>query len=116
MSSAETRTLTTYSEKGIGRYAIVQMEKQYAKALIEAQGITESGFRQGYVLGESGNAFDVMLIVRYEHTEGGTPPADGKLRIIRPDYSWLGVDTEMVLPKTDAVNFRPLQVKWVYRG
>jgi hypothetical protein len=116
VSSAETKTLTSYSEKGIGRYAIVQLEKQHAKSVIEGHGITESGFRQGYVLGETEHAFDVMLFVRYEHTEWGTPPADGKLRILRPDYAWLGVDTEMVLPKTDAVNNRPLQIKWVYRG
>jgi len=116
VSSAETKTLTSYSEKGTCRYAIIQFEKQYAKIVMENNGITESGFRQGYVLGESENAFDVLLFVIYKHTEWGTPPADNKLRILRPDYSWLVLDMEMVLPKTDASTYRPLQVKWVYKG
>jgi hypothetical protein len=78
--------------------------------------LSETSFRQGYVIGEAENTFDVMLFVNYEHTEWGNPPADGKLRILKPDYAWLGVETEMVLPKTDAINYRPLQVKWVYKG
>ncbi|HPC47246.1 MAG TPA: hypothetical protein PLW83_04315 [Deltaproteobacteria bacterium] len=116
VSSAETRTLTCYSEKGVGRYAVVQMDKQHAQSVIEGHAITESGFRQGYVLGETDTAFDVILFVRYEHTEWARPPEDGKLRILRPDYAWLAVEKELVLPKSEAVTFRPLQVKWVYRG
>ena len=116
VSSAETKTLTSYSERGTCRYAIVQLDKQFAKTVIEGHALTESSFRQGYVIGEAENTFDVMLFVNYEHTEWGTPPSDGKLRILRPDYAWLGVETEMVLPKSDAINYRPLQVKWVYKG
>ncbi|HOS97929.1 MAG TPA: hypothetical protein PLR71_07200 [Deltaproteobacteria bacterium] len=116
VSSAETRTLTSYSEKGIGRYAIIQLDKAHAKSVMEQGGVTESGFRQGYALGETETAFDVMLHVRYEHTEWGKPPDDGRLRILRPDYAWLMVDRELVLPRSDAVHCRPLAVKWVYRG
>ena len=116
VSSAETKTLTSYSERGTCRYAIVQFDKQFAKTVIECHGLTESSFRQGYVMGEAENTFDVMLFVNYEHTEWGNPPLDGKLRILKPDYAWLAVETEMVLPKTDATTFRPLQVKWVYKG
>ncbi len=115
VSSAETKTITSYSEKGIGRYAIVQLDRQYTKIIMENNNLTEAQFREGYALGESKDAFDIMLFVGYEHTEWGTPPADGKLRILKPDYAWLVVDTEMVLPKTDAVNFSPLHVKWVYK-
>jgi hypothetical protein len=116
VSSAETRTLTCYSERGVGRYAIVQIEKQHAKGIVDAHSITETAFRQGYVLGESEDAFDVILFVRYERTEWARPPEDGRLRILKPDYSWLSVESEMVLPKTDALAYRPLLVKWVYRG
>jgi len=116
VSSAETRTLTCYSEKGVGRYGIVQLDKQHAKAFLDAHAVTENAFRQCYALGESENHYDVILFVRYEHTEWAQPPEDGRLRILKPDYSWLAVDTEMVLPKTEAVNSRPLSIKWVYRS
>lgn len=115
VSSAEAKTLTRYSEKGVGRYAVIQFDKQLAKQLIENNNITMECFRQGYALGESEQFFDVILFVTYKHTEWGTPPADGKLRILKPDFSWLAVDMEMILPMPHAVSFRPLHVKWVYR-
>ena len=115
ISSAETKTLTRYSEKGVARYAIIQFDKVYAKQICENNNLTEESFRQGYALGESENHFDVILFVSYKHTEWGTPPSDGKLRILKPDYSWLAVDMEMILPMPHAVSFRPLHVKWVYR-
>lgn len=115
VSSSETKTLTQYSEKGTARYAIIQIDKQYVAQLIEANNLTEESFRQGYALGESEKFFDVMLFVSYKNTEWGTPPADGKLRILKPDYAWLAVDMEMILPMPHAVSFRPLQIKWVYK-
>ena len=81
----------------MGRYAVIQFDKQLAKQLIEAHNLTEESFRQGYALGESEQFFDVILFVTYKHTEWGAPPADGKLRILKPDYSWLAVDIELIL-------------------
>jgi hypothetical protein len=40
---------------------------------------------------------------------------DGKLRIIKPDFSWLAVDREMILPLSHALSSGPLIFKWVYR-
>ena len=115
VSSAEAKTLTRYSEKGVARYGVIQFDKGLAKTLIESSGLTEESFRQGYALGESEGFFDVILFVTYKHTEWGKPPDDGKLRILKPDYSWLAIDMEMILPMLHAVSFRPLPVKWVYR-
>ncbi|MBN1635486.1 MAG: hypothetical protein JW920_03170 [Deltaproteobacteria bacterium] len=116
ISSSETRTITRYSEKGVARYAIIQLEKEYALQTIKAYNIDLKAFRNGYVLGESGNCFDLILFVSYKHTEWGLPPSDGKLRILKPDYSWLAVDKEMILPLPHAVNQSPLPIKWVYRS
>lgn len=116
VSSAETKTITSYSEKGMCRYAVIELDREYAGLIMENNRLTEADFRKGYVLGESGDRFDVILFVRYEHPEWGMPPADGKLRILKPDYAWLAIDSEMVLPKMHAITFSPLPVKWVYRS
>jgi len=115
VSSSETKTLTRYSEKGVARYAVIQIDKKYVKNICESNNLTEESFRQGYALGESKKFFDVIIFVSYKHTEWGAPPSDGKLRILKPDYSWLGVDMEMILPMPHAVSFRPVHVKWVYK-
>jgi hypothetical protein len=115
VSSSETKTLTRYSEKGVARYAIIQIDKQYANQIIENNNLSQKSFRQGYALGETKDYFDVIIFVSYKHTQWGTPPADGKLRILKPDYSWLAVDMEMILPVPHAVSSRPLHVKWVYK-
>ncbi|MBN1663540.1 MAG: hypothetical protein JW943_08070 [Deltaproteobacteria bacterium] len=116
VSSSETRTLTRYSEKGVARYAIIQLDKDYAHQIIEANRITPEAFRLGYALGESEGFYDVMLFVIYKHTEWGQPPVDGKLRIIKPDFNWLAVESEMILPLSTAFSSQPLVLKWIYRS
>jgi len=116
VSSAETRTLTRYSEKGVARYAVIQLDKEYAQQVTEMNKVSAEAFKQCYVLGESENFYDVMMFVTYKHTEWGMPPLDNKLRMIRPDYSWLIVDKEMILPLSSALNAHPLPLKWIYRS
>ncbi|MBN1383232.1 MAG: hypothetical protein JXA41_16325 [Deltaproteobacteria bacterium] len=115
VSSSETRTLTRYSEKGVARYAVIQLDKDYAHQIIEVNRITPKAFRHDYVLGESADVCDVLFFVIYKHTEWGQPPQDGKLRIIKPDFSWLAVDREMILPLSHAISSKPLPIKWIYR-
>lgn len=115
VSSAETRTLTRYSEKGVARYAVIQLDKEYARQIMETNKLTPEVFHQCYTLGESENFYDVIMFVTYKHTEWGQPPMDGKLRMIRPDYSWLAVDKEMILPLSYALSAQPLALKWIYR-
>ena len=115
VSSSETRTLTRYSEKGVGRYAVIRIDRDYATQIMEMNQISPKAFKQGYALAEREDAYDVILFVTYKHTEWGLPPSDGKLRILKPDYSWLAVDKEMLLPLPNSVSFSPLPVKCVYR-
>ncbi|OPZ61034.1 MAG: hypothetical protein BWY87_00082 [Deltaproteobacteria bacterium ADurb.Bin510] len=116
VSSAESRTLTRYSEKGVGRYALIQMDKAYARHIAETYAIPPETFRQGYILGENDNSYDLLLFVTYDHTEYAQPPADGKLRFLKPDYSWLSVSQELILPLPHAQTCRPLPVKYIYRN
>ena len=115
VASEESRTLTRYSEKGVARYAIIQLEKEYASQIREANRINTETFKKSYVLGESEKTYDVILFVTYKHTEWGIPPADGKLRMVKPDYSWIGVDMEFILPLSNSLSARPLNVKLVYK-
>ncbi|MCD6569097.1 MAG: hypothetical protein J7L53_00135 [Deltaproteobacteria bacterium] len=114
--SSEARTFTRYSESGVGRFAVIQLEKKQATQLMNTNNLSIKAFRQGYVLGETDTFFAVILFILYRHTKWGLPPPDGKLRILRPDYSWLGVDIELVLPLPHSEGFRPLPIKWVYKA
>ncbi|MEA2101548.1 MAG: hypothetical protein U9P80_03100, partial [Thermodesulfobacteriota bacterium] len=116
VSSSEARTLTRYSEKGVGRYAIIRIDKEHIENIIKTNTISMENFHQGYVLGKTKDRMDVLLFVTYKHTEISQPPADGKLRILRPDYSWLAVDKELILPLPRAIGLRPLEVKCVYKS
>jgi len=115
VSSEESRTLTRYSEKGVGRYAIIQIDKDYATHLKDTYKISSEAFRKSYVLGENDKTYDVTLFVTYKHTEWGIPPADGKLRMVKPDFSWIAVDCEYILPMSQSFTAQPLSVKLVYR-
>jgi hypothetical protein len=45
VSSAEGMTVTSYSEKGTGRYAIVQFDRDFARTVMQENRLTEEQFR-----------------------------------------------------------------------
>lgn len=113
VSSAESRTMFRYSERGVSKFFLIQFSEKQIAALAKAQNVAVE-FLQSNYLYEGNGCFLGILEASYSYTVHSKPPKDGKLRKIRPAYNWLTLWDELLHPKLDAPHITPLHYNWVY--
>lgn len=114
VSSAESRALTRVSEQGISRFVLLPLPPEEVNRICHENNISRQDFEKYYVISK-GQTYSVGIFeVTYTHTEHSQPPADGKLRDLNPDYRWLTVTNQLLLPNIPYVDRRPLQYKTIY--
>ena len=113
VSSAESRIMYRYSERGVSKFFLIQFNENQIAAVAKAQNITVESLQSNYL--QEGNGFGLgILEASYSYTTHSRPPKDGKLRKIRPAYNWLTLRDELLHPKLDAPHATPLRCNWVY--
>jgi hypothetical protein len=113
VSSAESRTMYRYSERGVSKFFLIQFNENQIAALSKAQNIPLDGLRSNYLYDGDGSCLGI-LEASYSYTTHSRPPKDGKLRKIRPAYNWLTLRNELLHPKLEALHATPLHYNWVY--
>ncbi|MDQ1333481.1 MAG: hypothetical protein QG552_431 [Thermodesulfobacteriota bacterium] len=113
VSSAESRTMYRYSERGVSKFFLIQFNEKQLPGLAKAQNI-EVEYLQSNYLYEGNGSFLGILEASYSYTVHSKPPKDGKLRKIRPAYNWLTLRDELLHPKLDAPHATPIRCNWVY--
>ncbi len=114
VSSSESRSLTRISERGIVRTVLLKMTKAEIDQVAAANNIRPSTFGKKYVV-ERWRRYGICIFqVIYANTEHGQPPADGKLRDIKPDLNWLRVTGQYLLPRPGVLRFPPLTLNIIY--
>jgi hypothetical protein len=113
VSSSESRTVVKYSEGGVSKFFLVQLMKKQISELADHAGVDVETIMSDYLY--EGKQFHIgILEVAYQHTPYGKPPEDGKLRKLKPAYNWLKLKTELIHPKANALEARPIPYEWVY--
>ena len=113
VSSAESRIMYRYSERGVSKFFLIQFNENQIAALAKAQNITVESLQSNYL--HEGNSSSLgILEASYSYTTHSRPPKDGKLRKIRPAYNWLTLRDELLHPKLDDPHATPLRCNWVY--
>jgi hypothetical protein len=113
VSSSESRALYKYSEKGVSKFILVQMNKKEISVLAQRESMRVESFRSAYLY--PGLSADVgVLEAAYEHTKYSLPPADSKHRRLRPAYNWLKLKEELLHPNVSSLDMKPLSYNWVY--
>lgn len=113
VSSAESRAMYRYSERGVSKFFLIQFNENQIAALSKAQNIPLDGLRSNYLYDGDGPCLGI-LEASYSYTTHSRPPKDGKLRKIRPAYNWLTLRNELLHPKLEALHATPLHYNWVY--
>ena len=113
VSSSESRTLYRHSERGISKFFLVQLTEEQLIPISEDQGFDIPFLKNHYLYAGEKN-YCGILEVAYSHTVHAKPPKDGKLRIIRPAYSWLRLESEFLHAKLDSPHATPIPYNWVY--
>ena len=113
VSSSESRTMYKYSERGLSKFFLIQLTREQLGALAQREGLSEELF-ENYYLYPAG-AFHIGIAeASYSYTKYSDPPAEGKLRRLKPAYNWLKLKDEFLHPKVTAPNAKPLNYNWIY--
>ena len=114
VASSEARTLTRISEQGIGKYVLVAIPTKEIKELAKSVNIKEKKFATSYLIEKTPQYGVGIFLVTYRHNEHSSPPLDGKLRSINPEFPWLRVESQLLVPPPSSENVRPLPYSIVY--
>ena len=113
VSSSESRAMYKYTERGVSKFFLIQLTKKQVNALANKEGMETVDFISAYLY-PAGNYHIGISEASYSHTKYSIPPEDGKLRKLRPAYNWLKLRDELLHPKLDALNAKPIYYNWVY--
>jgi len=113
VSSSESRSMYKYSESGVSKFFLVQLNDRQIEELSGKVGGGPDVFKTGYLYPAEGFSIGIAE-ARYSHTAYGRPPEDGKLRKLKPAYNWLRLEDEFLHPRITALNAQPISYNWVY--
>ncbi|MDQ1285701.1 MAG: hypothetical protein QG663_1119 [Thermodesulfobacteriota bacterium] len=112
--SSEARTLFRLAEQGISKYALIKLSNSEIEDLACELGIEQKDFISSYLIDKTDEYGVGIFLVTYDHNEHSTPPTDGKLRDLNPDYQWLNVDLQLLVPPPSVGDAKPIQLSRVY--
>ena len=106
-SSSESRSMYKYSERGVSKFYLVQISEEQIKEISQKENIGAERFKSQYLYPAEGFYIGIAEAI-YEHTVHSRPPRDGKLRRLKPAYTWLKLREEILHPKTNIFEARPI--------
>jgi len=114
VSSAESRTLTRLSERGTSKFVLIKIPIPELKRLAKENLIPYHKMVTNYMVDMAKNYGIGVLQVVYRSTPYSKPPEDGKLRRLQPDYQWLTVSDQLLLPLPDQAESYPVRYHTIY--
>jgi hypothetical protein len=114
IASSEARTLTRCSEQGITKYALTKLNDAQITELASMVKMPKKEFGDLYLIDRVDDYGVGIFQVTYKHNEHSRPPVDGKLRELNPDYHWLNVDLQLLVPPPTNGDARPIPFPRIY--
>ena len=102
-----------YSERGVSKFFLIQLNEDQISALADREGMSKETFKTRYLY-QAEDYYVGITEATYRHTVYSKPPEDGRLRKLKPAYSWLRLRDEFLHPRITAFNSRPISYKWIY--
>jgi len=113
VSSSESRSLYKYSERGVSKFFLIQLNKKQIRELARKEDMDADDFTTQYLY-STNKSYIGMAEATYGYTRHSTPPETGKLRRLYPAKAWLRLTDEILHPKLDALDTNPIHFRWVY--
>ncbi len=112
--SSESRALLKISEDGVSKHTLVQFQNDELNQIAASNDMAVNTFKKNYVVAREKNECVCLFQVKYDNTSPAKPPEDGKLRELKPDLSWLRVDSQLIVPKPGVWKYPPLPINLIY--
>lgn len=114
VSSAEARTLTRISERGVSKFVLIRLSFSDIDKLRSEQQISFEVFCERYLVNICDNYGVGILHVVYRNSSYSKPPEDGKLRKLQSDYQWLNIHDQLLIPLPGQQDAYPLRYNTIY--
>lgn len=115
VASSSSRFLTKIATDGkLSEYVLLRLPHKEIAKISKDNGMTKRKFEQYFVFHKFKDFGVCLFQVTYSHTEHSLPPLDGKLRELNPDYHWLVIDKQLLLPVFKHPDARPIVYRTVY--
>jgi hypothetical protein len=114
VASSESRTLTRISERGTTRFVLVRLPIEEISRLAADNRMEFDNFVKRFLVDlQDEHGVGVFQVV-YRNTVHSKPPEDGKLRKLRPDYQWLTVSDQLLIPLRSHHDVYPIPYSTIY--
>jgi len=112
--SAESRTLTRISERGVKKFILIKLPTSEISRVAAENNMSVDSFVERYLVDMRDDYGVGMFQVVYRPTFHAKPPEDGKLRKLRPDYQWLTVTSQLLIPLPAYFETYPVPYSTIY--
>ncbi len=114
VASAESRTLTRISERGVTKFVLVRLPIEEIFRLAAENRVKFDSFVKRFLVDIQDDYGVGVFQVVYRNTIHSKPPEDGKLRELRPDYQWLTVSDQLLFPLRGHHDIYPIPYSTIY--
>ena len=114
VASAESRTLTRISERGVTKFVLARLPTEEIFRLAAENRMKFDKFVERFLVDIQDEYGVGVFQVVYRNTIHSKPPEDGKLRELKPDFQWLTVSDQLLLPLRDRHNIYPVPYSTIY--
>ena len=114
VASAEDRTLTRISERGVSKLVLIRLPREDICRLSDETRMDSDNFVKRFLVDIQDDYGVGILQVAYSNTSYSKSPEDGKLRELRPDYQWLSVSNQLLIPLPGNPEIYPVSYSTIY--
>ncbi len=112
--SSESRALFRFSENGVSKFVLVPMEKDEINQVAQNNDMSPNTFKKNFVISKNPKGGVCLFQASYSYSSPAKPPEDGKMRELKPDLSWLRVESQQIIPKAGVWKYPPLPINIIY--
>ncbi len=114
VASSEDRTLTRISERGVSKFVLIRVPREDISRLSDETRMNSDNFVKRFLVDIQDDCGVGILQVAYSNTSYSKPAEDGKLRELRPDYQWLSVSNQLLIPLPGNPEVYPVSYSTIY--
>jgi len=114
VGSSSARSLTKIAGGEISRYLLIRLSCEEMTDIAKANNMELDTFQKEFIIHREKDYGVVIFLTVYEHTAYSQPPKGDEVRSLNPDYRWLAVAYQLLIPKPSAVGTRPIRYSLIY--
>lgn len=113
-ASSEGRCLSRISERGVSKFVLIKLSMDEIAQLVADNRLNRKKFMERFLIDIHEDYGVGVLQVVHRNSIYSKRPADGKLRKLRPDYQWLTISHQLLIPVFDYHETYPLPYSTIY--